>query len=257
MGGTLLCIHFNHLLEFFIAKLSCCSLSDPSFLLLKLNIMELFIRKLLPSLSSIGLRRLRYSKQFMHDASPPLIQSLLVLLSTEKDRVVLSSALYVLFQHASHKVGCAIFVKLDFFKSSSFLTHDGVADIESAQLQFLAFNYSFSCDEFIRLEGGCGVRGKVLASDTILDYPYEFLLAPTVDPFDFEGRIFFMTKYAMVTMTNLNPIIEPEIVQVLAYQALKVSQNPEFVVKSFLMLMSATLPFLDPEDAVSSPRGAL
>ncbi|KAH0789970.1 ankyrin repeat protein [Histomonas meleagridis] len=256
MSGTLVCPYFDQLLQFLIAQLTVSGVPDPNFLILKRNIIKLFITlctlfypPITPDESEI---RINYSQHFKCDISPHLIESLIKLFSFETDRVLLSSTLYILYQYVKHKIGPTDFVTPDFLKfiiPIARLAPDDLYDIESSPLQFLAFNYSYTCNEVRTIRNSiASFIGVILTNDAILDYLYDFLLSPTVDPFDFEGRIYLMTKYVKATMTNLGPMIEPDVVQVLGCETLKVDQHPSFVITSLLMFMSSILPYLDPKE---------
>lgn len=261
MHQILLCPKFDQLLLFLVQQLFINDINDNDLMALKRCILKFFIVLNKEFFSSEIVDendvRFEYSKHFKQNIAPSLLNAIISLMAFENDRITLYSCTYILYQYVFYSIGDLNFVTPGFMKNIIIplakLTKQDLEEIISSPLQFLEFNYSFDYyDSYISRTSVSLFLGEILEKlkndDNFLNELYDYLLEQTVDQFDFESRIYLMTKYVIATMTNLGPMIEPEVVTLLGNEALKVDQHPSFVITSLLMFMSSVLPYLDPEE---------
>ncbi|OHT01694.1 hypothetical protein TRFO_31390 [Tritrichomonas foetus] len=262
LSGPLLCENFDKILSLLVNSLVVNDKSNRELHLLKRSTLNLFIglcSTFFPltneehSQDNSSQIRLNYGLHFKQDIAPCLLQSLIQCISFERDSYILSSIMYLFYQFLFYKVGNGSFLTTEFVTNIIIpiarLSPEDVNESVINPLQFLAFNFSYETSPGIRTTRSttASLIGVILKEERFIDDLYDYLLAPTVNQIDFEGRIFLMTKFVMATMTNMGPMITGDVVDALAEQTKHVDKLPPFLSTSLLMFMSSVLPFLDPE----------
>jgi len=202
-----------------------------------------------------GIRK-EFSQLFQKEVVPVLLSTTIQCLSMENDEYLMGRLLYLFFQFLHNDLCTEDIVNVDFINNilipASRLSPNDIYESQTNPEQFIAFNLHYSIKSNITYRTSCAMILKTLVKKfNVLDDLYDLLLAPTVDPVDFEGRIYLMTKFIKETTTQYGPMIEPEVVDALILVTEKVDQKPPFVIASLLNFMRSVLPFLDPAKGVN------
>lgn len=225
--------------------------------------------------------RVEYANHFQSDIAPQFIDIIVYVLENDTDDFLHGNILYLLSQLLFHRLIpvediTAEFVS-NFIIKAARLSVDSINEHITNPQQYIGFYLHYSTNELINRRRGCakviealvknygGVEGDE-NSYQIIDMLYELLLAPTSDPFEFESRIYLMTRYIRDTNTPMGPMVDPQIIEALAETASKLVEtlaeesngqkndkaiDRTFVLASLLMLMRHTLPYMDPNIGIS------
>lgn len=256
--SPLKCQNLDNFLSVLIKSLTITAENQDSnnLYLLKRSILSFFISlctTFFPKDSSISEIHSQYSLHYKQNIAPVLLQSLIQCISNERDQYILSSIIYLFDLFLHFDVGDRLFLNTEFITHLIIpvarLTPQDIEESETNPLQYLEFNLTYENSPGIRTTRTttASLIGEILKDDRYIDDLYDFLLAPTVNQIDFEGRIFLMTKFLKATNSNMGPMIDEGIVNVLVEQTKNVTSLPPFLITSLLMFMSSVLPFMDPE----------
>ena len=257
LSAPFVCENFDQILSVLLNSLVIeDNGSDRNLYFLKRSVLNLFISLCSTFFSTPNNDqeiRCQYSNHFKQVIAPCLLQSLIQYVHFERDSYLLSSILYLLYLYLFYNIGDKSFLTTDFVTNIIIpvarLSPEDIAESEINPLQCIALNFSYETSPGKRTTrtATASLIGEILKEDRFIDDLYDFLLAPTKNQIDFEGRIFLMTKFVIATMTNMGPMITGDVVDALAEQTRKVGEFPPFLTTSLLMFMSSVLPFLDPE----------
>lgn len=222
--------------------------------------------------------RNEYAKHFQSEVAPQFLEMIIYVLSNETDDILRGNVLFLLSQLLFHQMIPVESITSEFVSDviirSARLTPDIVNErIINPQL-YIAHYLHYSANELINRRRGCakviealvkkygeieGIENKYI----IVDMLYELLLAATTDPYEFESRIYLMTRYIRDTNTPMGPMVDPAVIEALtevagnlsteliSEEAKNATIDRTFVLASLLMMMRHTLPYMDPNIGLS------
>lgn len=258
LGSPFTCETFDPILSALATSLTIPTEENQDIYLLKRSVYRLFRQlcsKLFPLVHTENPQDIRvmYSKHFVEHIAPRLLEVLVQSISHESDSYLLSSIMYLFYLFLRYNIGNQLFLTMEFITNVLIpiarLTPADIEESETNPIQFIDFDLSYDISHETRTTRTttAALFGEILKNEQYLDDLYDYLLAPTVDQIDFEGRIFLMTKYIKATMTKYGPMITDNVVDPLAEQTKNVGAHPPFLSASLLMFMTSVLPYLDSE----------
>ena len=195
--------------------------------------------------------RSAYAVHYKDEILPSLVEAVTFVLSHDDDNTLLARTLFLLSILLFHAIITTEEVNEEFITGvlmpAARLTQENLEEIESNPTGYFGWNLAYSSSVITRRRACANIVKALVKKYEVLDELYDLLLAPTVDPIDFEGRIYLMTAFIKFTLSKYGPMIESEVVDALCEEAAKTDTQQPFVIASLLMLMRYTLPYSDPD----------
>ena len=204
----------------------------------------------------------QFSATFRAEFAPQLLEAVVASLpSAENSRPLLFQLLRLFKLFLIYKICPETIITPNFIKDilipASRLTHLDIAEFEENPIQFVSFNFTFHSEKSLKnlpttwsdiLTIIINDYGKIQNKfeSELIDSIYDLLTEPTTNPFDFESRIFLMTRFIKVTTTSIGPMVDPDFVQMLL-DVLNDPNVPHLWAKtSILEWLNKVLPKFDP-----------
>ena len=192
----------------------------------------------------------QYGVHYRDDILPSLVEAINFIIEHDTDDTLLAQTFYLLSLLLFHSIITTEEVNEEFISNvllpAARLNQENIRDSVLNPTAYVGWNMQYTTNIITRRRACANIVKALVKKYSLLDELYDLLLAPTVDPIDFEGRIYLMAGFLKFTNSNQGAMIEPDVIDMLA-EAMKLDTQPPYIIASILMLMRYALPSMDPE----------